>query len=174
MNMKTPTSSLRLVALALCVLTSAPALAVWKWRDGHGVIQFTDRPPPATVAEKDILQRPAGARVAPQPQAVAAEGPASAASAALAPMVKASDPALEAKLREQEKSADAKKKALHEQAAKQRAENCTRAKGYEKTLSDGFRIARTNDKGEREIMDDAARAKEMTRTREVIGRECGQ
>jgi hypothetical protein len=33
-------------------------------------------------------------------------------------------------------------------------------------------MARTNDKGEREILDDKARADEMRRTREIIAADC--
>ena len=67
----------------------------------------------------------------------------------------------------------AKRKAEDEKLAKTRAENCPRARSYQRTLDDGIRIARTNEKGEREILDDAARAKEMERTRQIIASECG-
>ena len=53
-----------------------------------------------------------------------------------------------------------------------RAENCARARSYQKSLDSGMRIARTNDKGEREILDDAARAQEQQRTREIIASDC--
>ena len=47
---------------ALLLLMAGPALAQWKWRDAAGKVQYSDLPPPAGVAEKDILQRPPGQR----------------------------------------------------------------------------------------------------------------
>lgn len=163
--------SLTLAVLAVALTAADPAHALWKWRDASGKVQYTDRPPPAGVAEKDILQRPTAAPrsdFAPRPQAAA-----SAASEPLAaPAVKATDPQLEAKKREQDQAAEKAKKDKQEQVAKSKAENCSRARGYEKTLGDGYRVARTNEKGEREILDDAARAKETARVKEVIARDC--
>ena len=40
------------------------------------------------------------------------------------------------------------------------------------TLESGQRMARTNDKGEREVLDDKARAEETKRTRGIIASEC--
>ncbi|MFG5410725.1 hypothetical protein ABXN37_24710 [Piscinibacter sakaiensis] len=39
-------------------------------------------------------------------------------------------------------------------------------------LDDGVRIARTNEKGEREILDDKARAAEQARLRAVVAADC--
>lgn len=45
--------------VALIGLTlAASAQAQWKWRDAKGNVQYSDMPPPAGVADKDILQRP--------------------------------------------------------------------------------------------------------------------
>ena len=41
-----------------------------------------------------------------------------------------------------------------------------------RTLDSGVRIARTNEKGEREFMDDAARAAEAKRTQDIIASDC--
>ena len=51
-------------------------------------------------------------------------------------------------------------------------DNCSRARSHLATLESGMRIARTNEKGEREIMDDKARADEMQRTRQIMASEC--
>lgn len=161
------TSRLLLVAL-LGAAMATPSIAQWKWRDKDGRVQYSDRPPPPGVAENDVLSKPAGARVvAPAPA-----GLTPAASAAPQPAVRASDPQLEAKKKQQEQEESAKRKAEEEKVAKAKAENCQRAKSYQRTLDDGIRIARTNDKGEREILDDAARAKEAERNRQVIASDC--
>jgi hypothetical protein len=142
-----------------------PAAAQWKWRDKGGQIQYSDLPPPAGVAEQDILQRPAAA----QRRTAAAPAPAPSAAASAPKRV---EPELEAKLRKLEEELAAKNKAEQDRAAAQRAENCTRAKSYARTLDDGLRIVRTNEKGEREYMDDKQRADEVRRTREVIASDC--
>lgn len=163
----------RLTLLALAALLGAtlamPAAAQWKWKDTRGQIQYSDTPPPAGTADKDILQRPNAVRQVAAP--AKAPTPASGASA---PTPKTTDPELEAKRKKAEQEESAKKKAEEDKLAVARAENCKRAKGYMRTLDDGIRIARTNEKGEREFLDDKARAEEARRTKEIIASDCKQ
>ena len=56
--------------------------------------------------------------------------------------------------------------------AAQRGENCQRARSQQAALESGQRIARLNDKGEREVLDDKGRAEELRQAREVIASEC--
>jgi len=161
-----PRSSVVVLSALLATLFALPAAAQWKWRDKGGQIQYSDLPPPAGIADRDILQRP---NVAQHRAPMAA--PASAASApSLAP--KTVEPELEAKQRKAEEEQAAKKKAEEEKLAAARADNCARAKSYMRTLDDGIRIARTNDKGDREILDDKQRADEAKRTRDIIASDC--
>ena len=156
-------------AAVLGALLAVPAQAQWKWRDKNGQTQYSDLPPPPGIAESDILQRPnANQRLAP---AVAA-GASGAASGAPTLAPKGSDPELEARRRKVEQDVAAKKKAEDEKVAIAKADNCLRAKAQLRTLDSGQRIARTNDKGEREIMDDTARAAEAKRTRDIISADC--
>ena len=77
------------------------------------------------------------------------------------------------KAEEEEKARQtAQKKAEEERQAKIRAENCARAQSYQRSLNDGIRIARVGENGEREILDDAARAAEQRRTQELIKSNC--
>lgn len=167
--------------LLLCSLAgTAQAGSHWEWRDAQGKVVFSDRPPPGHVAEKDILVRPGGAVRSRSPMAVPAAVAASGGSAAptaeagapIRPAVATEDPALAARKREADQAAEVKRKAEEARIAQARSENCTRARGYQKTLDDGVKIVRANDKGEREVLDDTARAKEAARTREVIDRDC--
>ena len=156
-------------AAVLGALLAVPAQAQWKWRDKNGQTQYSDLPPPPGIAETDILQRPnANQRLAPA--AAAAASSAASGAPTLAP--KGSDPELEAKRRKAEQDVAAKKKAEDEKVAIAKADNCLRAKAQLRTLDSGERIARTNDKGEREIMDDTARASEAKRTRDIISADC--
>jgi hypothetical protein len=152
-------------------LSASAASATWQWRDAQGNIQFSDRPPPPNVPEKDILKRPPGAR-APM-RIVSNEAPA--ASAPVAPATPASSPE-ERKAYEAEtkrlKEEEAKRKAVEASNAKIRAENCRQAQAYVRDLEAGNRVARTNDKGEREFLDDAQRTAELNRARAVVAADC--
>jgi hypothetical protein len=164
----------RLSVVVLSALIGAaialPATAQWKWRDKGGHIQYSDLPPPPGVSDSDILQRPrAEQRRMPIAAAPAA---ASAASAAPAAPAKTVDAELEAKRKKAEQETAAKSKAEEERVAAARAENCSRAKGYMRTLDEGIRIVRTNPKGEREVLDDKGRAEEAQRTRDIIASDC--
>ena len=155
------------LAILLALTASAPALAQWKWRDKNGHVTVSDRPPPRDVADQDILQRP---NVNARPAAVVASAAEPAASA-VAPRL-AVDKDLEAKKRGAEVEQQAKAKAEEEKLAAQRAENCRRARAQMAAIDSGQRMARFNDKGEREVLDDAGRATETRRAREVIASEC--
>ncbi len=151
---------------------SAPAHAVqWKWRDAEGQIQYSDRPPPPHVADKDILKRPR-TNAATAPVKPVETGAAPAAPMASAPALPTSDKKLEAERKKAKEAEDARKQEEQARQDKSRAEECARAKSYHKDLEDGIRIARTNSKGEREILDDQARAAEKARMKEAMSSLC--
>lgn len=163
-------------ALLAAVLTCSAlgAQAQWQWLDKDGRKVFSDRAPGADVPEKNILKRPAGATSRPStPAAIPA---AEAAPAATAPALAASQPAgdktLEAKKKQAEEAEAAKRKAEEERVAKAKADNCARAKQAKQTFDSGVRVSRTNANGEREVMDDAARAAEVQRIQGIINSDC--
>jgi hypothetical protein len=164
-----------LFALTLCA--AGAAQAQWKWRDAQGHVQYSDRAPPASVPDRDVLQRPAGQRGAlvllpmgaPNPLAGAAQAaPAAASDAASAPRRKpgeADDP--------KRRAEEAQQRLRNEEAAqKQRADNCAQAKDQIRLIQDGVRLARINAQGEREILDDAQRNRELERARTAQASEC--
>ena len=133
---------------------------------------ISDLPPPRDVPDKDILKRPDALtrKMAAAPAApVAASSPASAAATPVRP---AGDKELEARKRVAEQEQQAKARADEQKLAAQRADNCRRARAYLTDLQSGQRIARTNDKGEREVLDDKARAEELRRANDVIASDC--
>lgn len=158
-------------AAAMLLALPDAAWAQWKWRDANGVTQYTDRPPPAGTPDSQILTRPAAART---PKVVAASAPAAVSAPEAKPgaQAKAGDPELEAKRKKAEEQKAAERKAEEDKQAKVRSENCDRARGYERSLQSGQRIVRTNEKGEREVLDDNARSEESQRTREAIESNC--
>lgn len=172
------------VGFSLLALTAVTASAQWQWVEKDGRKIFSDRAPPAEIAEKDILKRPPGAArtatapliVTPGAEVVAGAkpvaAPAAPASRASAPKLSGKDAGLEAKKKKAEEEEVAKKKAEEEKVAKVKAENCERAKTGLATLQSGVRMASVNAKGEREVFDDAKRALETKRAQEVIDASC--
>ena len=82
------------------------------------------------------------------------------------------DRELEARQKAASAAQTAKKKEQEEETAKARADNCQRAKSAKATLDSGVRLSTTNSKGEREIMDDTARAAEGKRLQSLIDGNC--
>ncbi len=171
--------SRHLPLLALCaavlMLVLSPAQAQWKWRDASGRVQVSDLPPPASVPDRDILQRPGAPRrvdsaAAPTP---AASGPAKATSGPASARAKtALELEVDRKRQAEEQEKAAKTKADEERRAAQRADNCQRARSMVATLESGQRVSRMNDKGEREFLDDAQRAAEVQRARSIMNSDC--
>jgi hypothetical protein len=167
----------------LCVLFSLlsfSAMAQWAWVDKNGRKIFSDRAPPADVPAKSIFKHPGHAPVLTR-QTPLTEAPVvdAAAPAASAPQDKASiakpsgiDPVLAERKKKEEQALEVKRKADQERIARAKADNCERAKLAKKGIESGVRLARTNAKGEREIMDDAARTVESQRIQSVIDADC--
>lgn len=161
--------AIRLTLLALACCAPLLASAQWQWLDQSGRKVFSDTPPPASVPDNRILQQP-GQRAPAADAPVAAAEPAAARPAV--PVLSGKDPALEAKKKEAE-TAEAQKKQLEEaKIAQARAESCRRAKLAKSTLDSGVRLARTNEKGEREILDDKQREEEGKHIGSMIARHC--
>jgi hypothetical protein len=156
------------VALAL----PAASFAQWQWIDKDGRKVFSDQSPPADIPAKNILKQPGarGRSVTPAEPAAPAAVPAKAAPAS--PKLSGKEKELEDKKKQAEAAEAEKKKDQEEQVAKERAENCTRVKSAKATIDSGVRVARTNEKGEREFLDDGQRAAEVKRLETVIARDC--
>ena len=174
----------RLVAGVAC-LAALTAVAQWQWLDKDGRKVYSDRAPPADLPEKNIVKRPAGmakAAVKAEPT-LNADGTAAVASqtaqTASAPQAASSVPKLsgvDKELMEKKKQAAdaeaAKRRAEEGKVAKAKVENCALGKQAKASLDSGLRIARTNAKGEREVLDDAARAAETQRVQNIIDASC--
>lgn len=162
------------IAAAACMAAAhAPALAQYTWKDANGQLHASDQPPPREIPDKDVIKRPVAQRAAAAPPAPAPSGAASAAPggrplAASAPV----DPELQQRRAKSEQEAKAKAQAEEQRLAGVRAQNCQRARDHLATLDSGARIVRMNDRGERIVVDDAARAQETAQARGVIASEC--
>jgi hypothetical protein len=163
------------LVLALIGMSGA-AMAQWQWLDKDGRKVFSDRAPPPDVPENSILKRPNSAAKAPATPAATDEDSGHAAPPVTPPG--ASRPAggvdkeLEARKKQAADAELAKRKAEEEKVAKAKIENCVRAKQAKATFDSGVRLSRTNAAGEREVMDDAARAVELKRLQGIMESEC--
>lgn len=178
---------LRTLLAALAVALPVVASAQWQWIDKDGRKVFSDRPPSADVPAKNILKQPGARTPSVVPGDVLGAGPATGDGPKGAPVgaqagapklnpalpkPTGKDRDLEEKLKQAQAAEEQKKQAEAARIAKTRAENCERSKRAKATFDSGVRIASTNAKGEREIMDDASRAVELKRLEGVIASEC--
>lgn len=154
------------VLLTISTLLSSNAVAQWQWVDPAGHPVFSDRAPPPEVPEKNIRKRPrnTSADLAPVPVA--------AASSVSPGKPSGVDPALALKKKQLELTEKDKLRAQEENNQRARSENCKRARQAKMALDSGRRIARPNDKGESEVLDDTMRAAESQRLQAVIVSDC--
>ncbi len=172
--MKILITVLALLLLGIC----NTAMAQWQWLDKDGRKVFSDRSPPPDVLEKDILKRPTAVAKPATPvskDAAGSETGAAAPAPAVARIASAPvgmDKDSEAKKKQAADAEAAKRKAEEDRVAKVKAENCSRAKQAKSSFDSGVRISRTTASGEREILDDAARAVELKQIQGIIESEC--
>jgi hypothetical protein len=159
-----------LTAIVTCAL-SLSASAQWQWVDKDGRKIFSDRPPPADIPEKNIVRQP-NMRSRSANDAQTANGAQPAAANASAPKSAGVDKELAEKAKQKTDAEEAKRKQEEERIAKMQAESCARARQAMGGLSAGVRVARTNDQGEREFLDEAGRAQEASRIQAIIDQDC--
>jgi len=168
-----------LLAIGWACALPLPAAAQWQWIDQGGKKVFSDQAPPTDVPERNILRRP-GPPASPRVNYAPAAGTPETEAPAAAPETAASAPArpsgvdkaLEEKARQAEEAEKARQAAEAQKVAKAKSENCARARQGKATFDSGVRVARLNDKGEREILDDQARAAEQQRLQSIIDSDC--
>lgn len=162
-----------LVCLLLVPLMAFAAGPQWKWRDASGQIQYSDRPPPAGIPDKDILQRPVTRperiRIISTDQPASAPAAETPASAPKAPAADAAKKKAEADKKAAEK---AKQEAAETENRRRKAENCEQARARLAEIDSGQRLASTDAKGEKVYWDDARRAAERQRVQAIANESC--
>lgn len=123
----------------------------WQWQDSQGRKVFSDMPPPASVPEQRILQRPGPELPAPSQPSASSNPPTSAGNDQ--PQGKAPEP-------------------LYQRNAAALRENCRRARSTLATLASSLRLYSLNEKGEQVLMDDAMRAQETQRAQQAERDNC--
>lgn len=144
------------LVLGSCCWLGAGSLALadggrWQWQDSQGRKVFSDLPPPASVPEPRILQRPGPELPAPSLPSRTDSAPASADS---------------------DQSQGKAPEPLYQRNAAALRENCRRARATLATLASGLRLYRLDEKGAQVLMDDTMRAQETLRTRQAERDNC--
>jgi hypothetical protein len=137
------------------LVTSAHA-QVFQWRDDSGRLVYGDQPPPGVEATVVRAHPASGARA---PVRESASTPSSAPPKSEDAPSKSEQEAIAKRTREQEE-------------ARERA--CQETRNYLAALESGQRVARFNEKGEREFLDDSARMQTIERTRATLRENCGK
>ncbi len=157
---------MRNVALAVVVFGLGLAVAanaqIYKWQDEHNKTVISDRPPPVKARQAKAIDPEASSEPAP------AQAPTANAEAGKT----MADRELEFRKRQKE-SKDAAEKAEKEQRLEtQKKEACEAARNAVRVLESGQRVATRDDKGERVVLDDAQRERELAKARRNVETSC--
>ncbi len=166
------------LSFAACLMafaaSGAHAQNPWKWRDASGQMHISDTPPPAGTPARNIISSPNGGALVGAPVLTPL---AATPTAAVDPAASANESALEKRKKAADKDKADKDKAdraaIDAKNAVIRKDNCARAQAALPGIQNGARISRINDKGEREVLDDAGRAQELKRMQDIIASNCG-
>ena len=161
-----------LLVLAAGIAFTMPAVAeTYKWTDAEGKVHYSDQPPPSNVKNPTtVTPRKKTSRSAPPQEGETQSGDAKPAPAAAAKTAQELDAEFRQRQVEAAEKEAEQKRAAQEAESKKR--NCDQAKANVARLKAGGRVARTNDKGETEYLDDAQIAQELARASEVADSWC--
>jgi len=127
--------------------------ALYKWTDASGRIVYSDQPPPTNVKSEVLKGPPPPANPNAGKELATKE--------------------LEYRQRQLDKAEASAKAEKDSVAAKARTDNCTQIKGEMQQLAQGdLTVYRVNEKGERVVMDEAARRAERERLGKWMRENC--
>lgn len=146
--------------LATFVLTSISGLSqaeIYKWKDKDGKVRYSDTPPPSNVKQEAIIGKKKPAEpTGKEPLAPVDKAPTAPVVGTPNTMEPPPNPEdLAAEKRQQNAEAEKKNKQEKEAEAKRKAENCSAAKANLEAYTQGGRVYKMNEKGERQYMDDS-------------------
>lgn len=153
----------------------AQAADVYKYRDASGRIIYSDSPPPKGRGAEKLPAVPT-----PSPATRPTDGgPSGGGDRATAQdAAKSAEPKtlaereLESRKRREAEQEKARKAEQEAHQAAMRKQNCDAAQRQIAAIESGQRLARFNEKGEREFLDDAARARELDAARKAAADWC--
>jgi hypothetical protein len=141
---------------------------MYKWVDSDGRVQYSDKPPPSNI-KTEKLRAPAPAPSAP----AASEGKGAAQKGAAKAGPKTAAEQEQAFRKRQLDEAKAQEDEGKKQAqARDKAENCKRAKAALTNLEIGGRQMRIDEKGERVFLDDQQIVRETAKAQQEAAAAC--
>jgi hypothetical protein len=167
---------LLLAALALTAVSGLSQAEIYKWKDKDGTIRYSDTPPPSNVkhesmtGKKKVAAPTGNTPLSPVEAAPAAAAPNAKAPKDMEPQKSAEDAAAEQRQRNAEAEKNNKKE--KEVQAKLKAENCTAAKANMQSYTQGGRVYKMNEKGEREYLDEKGFAEGREKAQQQINENC--
>jgi hypothetical protein len=182
--------TLILSALIVPLLAAAEGGEVYKWRDSNGVVRYSDTPPPSNIKHEvygkkgraiSVNQEPLApvegdATVSMNKQKAALEkeladknkGATKTDEKSKVPLTKEEEAVKRAKDAEELKKKEAQKKV----EADIKAENCKNARASLATYTNGGRLTKTDEKGQREYLSDADIAKGRVDAQSEVDKNC--
>lgn len=151
-----------LLSISLSVVLAGGADAdVYKWVDKDGKVQYSDSPPLSGDAKKMKRKTKEAANAVPASSGAAAK-----------PATSIADQELEFRKRKMGQEEAEKKKLAEKELAEKNKGYCSNLRGELQSNKDGRRIVKYSEKGERQFLDDAERAKSRTELEQAIARDC--
>ncbi|MGH9576973.1 MAG: DUF4124 domain-containing protein [Terriglobales bacterium] len=157
-----------LLALAAAAVVAAPSLAqqLYKYTGPDGKVQYSDRPPADGQKADKITGR--ASTVSPGTSAAAAGS--DAAKSGAPKSLAEQDQDFRKRRREAQEKANKDSKLAEEKRA--RDENCAALRTQLAGVQSGARVARLNEKGEREFLEDNGIQQEIQRLQREVGIAC--
>ncbi len=159
----------RILAVGITSLACAFAATAqtYQWKNGQGQTVISDTPPPGNAKATRAL----GANQPLQRGDKDAEKGTETAGKPVAQKTTA-EKDMDFKKRQQEAREKAEKDAKEQSAAKERLDNCERARRYLTALESKQPVAELDEKGEPKILDNTQREQEMERARRSVAEAC--
>jgi Domain of unknown function (DUF4124) len=166
---------LLLAALALTAVSGLSQAEIYKWKDKDGTIRYSDTPPPSNVKHESMTGKKKVAAPTGNAPLSPVDNPTKAAVPAVIPKdIESSMSAEEVAAKQRQRNAEAEKnnKKEKEVQAKLKAENCTAAKANMQSYTQGGRVYKMNEKGEREYLDEKGFAEGREKAQQQINENC--
>lgn len=146
------------IALGMLLAAALPVQAeIYKWVDKDGTVKYTDTPPPPGIKSLSTMGKKTVTPATPTPSPESSQIPPGVNAKNQTSSTGKADslsPEAQAKKKRELEEIAKKNKAELDAQAKKKELNCATAKTNYQTYSQGGRIYKTNEKGEREYVDE--------------------
>ena len=170
---------MKLITLLLAALVIAmPSLSqaeVYKWKDKDGTIKYSDTPPPSNIKQESMTGKKKVAAPTGKAPLAPVDNPATAAVPAVMPKdVEPPKNPEDAAAEQRQRNAESEKnnKREKEAEAKRKTENCSAAKANMQSYTQGGRVYKMNEKGEREYLDESGFKAGREKAQQEINENC--